>query len=81
MGPELQVIRFFQGHRRQMIDKLLIVVAALSGIAAANAAAPVPVSVQELGKLLVDRELRAPAARLWRLARAGFILNFAQNAR
>jgi RND family efflux transporter MFP subunit len=64
MGPELQVIRFFQGHRRQMIDKLLIVVAALSGIAAANAAAPVPVSVQELGKLLVDRELRAPASVL-----------------
>jgi RND family efflux transporter MFP subunit len=45
-----------------MIDKLLFTIVALSTVAIAHAANPVPVSVQELGKLLIDREVRAPAS-------------------
>jgi RND family efflux transporter MFP subunit len=61
MGPELQVTCVIQGQRLQMIDKLLIAVAATFMVALAHAADPVAVSVRDLGTLLIDREIRAPA--------------------
>lgn len=44
-----------------MIDKLLMAIAAISTVALAHAADPVPVSVRDFGSLLIDREVRAPA--------------------
>ncbi|MEQ9563874.1 MAG: efflux RND transporter periplasmic adaptor subunit, partial [Woeseiaceae bacterium] len=40
----------------------LVTIVALSTVVIAHAAEPVPVSVQEFGKLLIDREIRAPAS-------------------
>ena len=44
-----------------MIHKFLIAVATLAAIATAQAADPVPVSVRDLGSMLINREVRAPA--------------------